>query len=304
MDDAALAPVFAALPQLASAPDLSVEPISGGITNRNYLVTAQGERYFARLSDPATATLGIDRAVEAAANEAGARAGIAPDVVAARPHEGCLVLRYVQGRPISLEEMAEPATLGRVVASVKAFHRLPAIPGSFSPFRVVEDYLREAAARGVPHPAPYGGLVQRAHSIQEAFARNPVAPRPCHNDLLNANFILEGQRVVIVDYEYAGMGDLFFDLGNLSVNNGFDDDADDALLELYFGEVTGPRRARLKLMRIMSDFREAMWGHLQRALSSLAFDYEGYEQEHFDRCKLQARDPRYEGWLRDAAEAV
>jgi thiamine kinase-like enzyme len=304
LDDAALAPVFAALPQLQSAPDLSVEPIPGGITNRNYLVTARGERYFARLSDPATATLGIDRVVEAAANEAGARAGIAPEVVAARPHDGCLVLRYVQGRPIGLEEMREPATLGRVVASIRAFHRLPEIPGSFSPFRVVEDYLEEASARGVPDPASYSGLIERAHSIREAFARNPVALRPCHNDLLNANFILEGERVVIVDYEYAGMGDFFFDLGNLSVNNGFDDDADEALLELYFGEVTPPRRARLKLMRIMSDFREAMWGHLQGALSSLDFDYEGYAQEHFDRCELQARDPRYEGWLRDAAGAA
>ena len=102
-------------------------------------------------------------------------------------------------------------------------------------------------------------------------------PVPCHNDLLTANFLDDGERVRIVDWEYAGMGDRFFDLGNLSVNNGFAEADDERLLAAYFGEPSTPRRfAALRLMRIMSDFREGMWGVVQTAISALDFDFDGY----------------------------
>ncbi len=105
---------------------------------------------------------------------------------------------------------------------------------------------------------------------------------------------------MIVDYEYAGMGDVFFDLGNFSVNHSFDDDADRDLLEAYFGEVTAGRWARLKLMRIMSDFREGMWGVVQQGLSSLDVDYVEYANRHLERCRRNAEEPQAARWLEDA----
>jgi thiamine kinase-like enzyme len=130
----------------------------------------------------------------------------------------------------------------------------------------------------------------------------PLSDRPCHNDLLNANFLLDGDHVWIVDFEYGGMGDPFFDLGNLSINNGLSPEAQELLLRLYFGDVTDAQRARLQLMRIVSDFREAMWGVVQQAISTLEFDYVGYADRHFARCLASASDGRFGSWL-DAAAA-
>jgi len=124
---------------------------------------------------------------------------------------------------------------------------------------------------------------------------------PCHNDLLNANFILDGTGVRIVDWEYAGMGNRYFDLGNLSVNNGLQEAEDERLLTAYSGApCTEHRFACLRLMRIMSDYREAMWGVVQGAVSTLAFDYAEYAARHFARLGESAADPRYPAWLRDA----
>ena len=129
-------------------------------------------------------------------------------------------------------------------------------------------------------------------------------PVPCHNDLLTANFVRDGARVCIVDWEYAGMGDRYFDLGNLSVNNGFERRRRPrAARALLRRAVTERRFAALRLMRAMSDFREAMWGVVQHGRSTLDFDYAAYADEHFDRLERAAADPRVEEWLADAATA-
>ena len=112
-------------------------------------------------------------------------------------------------------------------------------------FRIVEDYARIATEHGVKVPSSYDDAHAVAERIEAAFARAPMPLTTCHDDLLNANFLLDGEHVWIVDYEYAGMGDPFFDLGNLSVNNGLGPDAEEALLAHYFGEVRDTHRARL-----------------------------------------------------------
>ena len=124
---------------------------------------------------------------------------------------------------------------------------------------------------------------------------------PCHDDLLTANFMHDGERVQIIDWEYAGMGDRYFDLGNLAVNNELDDDQQAALLEAYFGEPADERRrSTLRLFRFMSDFREAMWGVVQVQISELDFDFDGYAKKHFDRLEQTASHPDFETWLSQA----
>ena len=118
------------------------------------------------------------------------------------------------------------------------------------------------------------------------------------------NFLKGPDGFWLVDYEYSGMGDPFFDLGNLSINNGLSEASQERLLELMFGEPTDAHRARLQLMRIMSDFREAMWGVIQQGLSTLDIDYVAYADRHFDRLSRSMADDRFEGWLEQAAEAV
>jgi len=300
--DPALNEVVNSMPGWASADGVEAEYISGGITNRNYCVRVDGEPFFVRLAGEETEALGIDRDNERSAVEAAAAAGVGPEVVAFLPEHGCLITEWIEGTPVPPEDLRQRTMLARLVRSIEAFHSCSKIPGTFSPFRVVELYRKSAESRGVEIPGVYWWLLERAREVEEVLRQDPTPLRPCHNDLLNANFLLRDDQVLIVDYEYAGMGDVFFDLGNLSVNNDFDENTDLALLELYFGAATPPRVARLKLMRLMSDFREAMWGVMQQALSSLDFDYEDYANKHFARCREHAEDERHPMWLRDAAQ--
>ena len=171
-------------------------------------------------------------------------------------------------------------------------------------FRIVETYRRIAADRGVPIPPAFDEAHARADRIEASLVHHPMPLAVCHDDLLNANFLLDGDHVWVVDYEYAGMGDPFFDLGNLSVNNGLSDDAQEMLLRLYFGSVRDVHRARLALMRIMSDFREAMWGVVQQAISTLDVDYVEYADRHFNRLLASAADERFDEWCSNAEAHV
>jgi thiamine kinase-like enzyme len=170
---------------------------------------------------------------------------------------------------------------------LRHLHDGPPLSSRFDPFRVVETYAEAASARGVPFPQGYERAREVASTIQAA--RSGARPVPCHNDLLAANFIDDGERLWVVDWEYAGMGDPYFDLGNFAVNNGLNEEAERTLLDAYGG---GDPRA-LVLMRFMSDFREAMWGVVQQAISELDFDFVAYAEQHFERLERTAEEPRF-----------
>jgi thiamine kinase-like enzyme len=263
--------------------DLDIAPLEGGITNRNFVVTRDGERFVLRVPGKDTELLGIDRANEARAASLAAEAGVGPPVVAFLPESGCFVAGFVEGARVPAADLRRGDVLGSVVRSVRRFHGCPPVPSSFNVFRIVEGYAETAEARGVTPPSAYTDAHAVAARVEAAFEVEPSPLTTCHNDLLNANFLRDGDHTWIVDYEYAGMGDPFFDLGNLSVNNELDDDANELLLAHAFGEVRDRYRARLALMRVMSDFREAMWGVVQQAISTLDEDFEAYATKHFDR---------------------
>ena len=205
--------------------------------------------------------------------------------------EGYLVTRFIEGSPVSDEAVHRPETLRRVADSLRRIHDGPAIPGLFVPLRIVEAYRALAIARGVPIPPEYELAAAIGRRIELACLAAPIELRPCHNDLLNANFIDDGTRIRIVDWEYAGMGDPFFDLGNFSINHELTPDEDEILLAAYDGDGPArPRLARLTLMRVVSDFREAMWGVLQQGISTLDVDFVAYAGEHFDRLLANAGD--------------
>ena len=288
------------VPEIAGR-ELTLRPLSGGITNRNFLVDAAGtaDRWVMRLAGNDTHLLGISREVEHAATVAAAGVGVGPEVSAFIRPEGYLVTRFIVGSRVSDEAIHQPATIRRVADSLRRVHDGPAIPGLFVPFRIVEAYRALAAARGVPIPPEYELSQVIARRIELALLTNPIEIRPCHNDLLNANFIDDGTRIRIVDWEYAGMGDPFFDLGNVSINHELTPDEDVELLTAYDGELRPARLARLTLMRTVSDFREAMWGVLQQGISSLDVDFVAYAGEHFERLLRGAGQPSFEQAIRD-----
>ena len=258
----------------------SVEPLGGGITNHNFKVRAGGEAYVLRVGGNDTQLLEIDRHIEHRASLAAAGLGIGPDVVTFLEPEGYLVTRFVEGEVGSVTTAEAAALLARL-------HTGPPIPGRFDAFRVVETYAATAGAAGVALPPGYARAKATADLIERR--RGSFGLVPCHNDLLAANFIRGADRLWIVDWEYAGMGDPAFDLANFAVNNGLDEIGDRELLEAYGGGDPGLH----VLMRYMSDFREAMWGVVQQAISAIEFDFAGYAYEHFARMERAAGEPRF-----------
>jgi len=278
--------------------DLTVEPLGGGITNHNFKVTVDGESFVLRIGGRDTDLLGIDRSVEHGASVAAAEAGVGPEVVDFLEPEGYLVTRFVEGQPVPLEEMARPENILRVATTLRRIHEGGPIPGRFDSFRVVEAYRATAEEHGVRIPDAFSAAKEHADKIESARGSQPR--RPCHNDLLNANFIDDGTNLRIVDWEYAGMGDVFFDLANFSINHELGEAENEALLTAYFEELRFEDLASLRLMRFMSDFREAMWGVVQQGISELDFDFVAYAREHFERLERTAADPEF----REALAAV
>ena len=301
--DRELDAVIAAVPEWRGH-DPRITPIEAGRTNRNFRVEIGTGAFFLRLSETDTAMLGIDRVAEFEAALAAAAAGVGPEVIAHLPEHGCLITRWVPGEPLTEGDMEQESVLTEVVRVVSTIHAGPRLPVSFDAFRIVENYRRVSQERGVAIPPAYGPAHERARRIEAALGTAPVPARPCHNDLLADNFLRGAEGFWLVDYEYSGMGDPFFDLGNLSINNGLSEGAQETLLRFTFGEVNDGHRARLQLMRIMSDFREAMWGVIQQALSTLDIDYVAYADRHFDRLERSMADERFEDWLGQAAEAI
>ena len=214
-----------------------------------------------------------------------------------------LVTAFVSGREMRADELREPETIAEVAHDLRQLHDSGTeLPTDFDSFRLVEQYAETGREHGSEPPDGYDEALKAAHAIERAIAGQPGhEPVPAHNDLLPANFLRDGTRMQLIDWEYAGMGDRWFDLGNFAVNNELDDDQEALLLEAYFGEPPDDRRrATLKLFRFMSDFREGMWGVVQAGVSELEFDFRDYAQKHFDRLEKARSDPRFEGWIEEA----
>ena len=276
-----------------------MEPLGGGITNHNFKVTfGDGETVVVRAPGKDTELLGIDRQVESAAARMAASIGVGPEVVAFVA--GCLITRFIEGSPVPPDVMRQPRNLARTAETLRTIHDAPLIPGRFDSFRVVEAYADTASEHGVDPPDDYDWAHEVAGRIETARGEQPTVPG--HNDLLNANFIDDGEHIRIVDWEYAGMSDRFFDLANFSVNHELDQSQDRVLLDAYFDGGADDRDvANLRLMRFMSDFREAMWGVVQQSISELEVDFVAYANQHFDRLRATADDPVFEAWLSAAS---
>ncbi len=278
----------------------TVTELGGGITNRNYRVDVDGQSYVLRVCDPGTEHLGIRRDHEVACSRIAAALGIGPEVALADVNKGILVTRFLEGETLTAETAREPGRIARIASVVRTYHEGPAFPGTFSPFQTVRDYHRIALEKGVAFPREVDSAFEMMEAIEQATGAHATAA-PCHNDLLAGNFIDDGERIHVLDWEYAAMGDPFFDLGNFAVNQELDDSGCETLLAAYSRDraaVNEIDRARLLLMRLASDLRESFWGFLQSGLSTLDFDYAEYGRKHLTRFLDHASMPPVASALR------
>jgi thiamine kinase-like enzyme len=273
--------VIALLPWL-SGKRVKVRRLKRGLTNRNYRLDCEGGPYVLRMLEENSRPLGIDRLVEYAAFKAAENAGIGPEVVAFLPRKQTLVTRFVKGRRLTPKTLREPAILRRVVASMRRYHACPNGTGTFSGFETVRRYYAQARRRKIVFSRSIKEALRILARIEEEIGV-PEHTCHCHNDLLSSNLIDDGHKIWVLDWEYAGTGDLFFDLGNLAANSLFNQEQEKLLLQYYFGKARPADLRRLRLMRLVSDMREAMWGFLQTGISKLDFDYRAYACCHLDR---------------------
>jgi thiamine kinase-like enzyme len=282
-----------------SAADAVATPLEGGITNQNYRVDIAGATFVLRIGGKGTHLLGIDRGNESVCTAIAAQVGVGAEVVHFLAAEDVLVTRFISGSILTPEVAARPEMLARIVASINRYHAGPAFPGSFSPFATVRNYHQLALEQGVDFPDTLPRAFMLMAQIEAALGPNQQV-RPCHNDLLASNFIDDGQVIRILDWEYAGMGDLFFDLGNFAVNQSLNEEQCGLLLQLYFGAARPADLARLHLMRLASDLRESFWGFLQLGISTLDFDYREYAHHHLNRFLHNVASAPFEQWLQAA----
>ena len=277
----------------------------GEKASRTHKANFGGVPYVIREPPGNAEVLGIHRGAEWAASCAAARAGVGPPVRAMLDEPPVFVTAFVEGQPVTSEQLHQPDILWNVAGALRRMHGSgEQLPYTFSAFRIVEDYARTASGRGAQLPEGFDGARKQAKAIEKALRGLEHDPVPCHNDLLASNLLLEGSVLRIFGWEYAGMGDRYFDLGNLAVNNDLDEDAERSLLEAYFGEPPDARRlACLRLMRFMSDFREAMWGVVQSTMGQRNTHYHEYANEHFERLGRTGAHPDFSRWLKEARGA-
>ncbi|NIQ37388.1 MAG: phosphotransferase [Proteobacteria bacterium] len=260
------------------------EPLGGGITNTNFVIIDRGERFVVRIGDDIPLH-GVMRFNELAAARAAHAAGISPEVVHHEP--GALVMRFIEGRTLTEEDVRQPAMLARILPLIHLCHneipkhfRGPALV--FWPFHVCRNYVftaREGNSRKVDQLPRFLRLNE---DLENAVGEVKLIFG--HNDLLAANFIDDGKRLWLVDWDYAGYNAAIFDLANLASNNRLSPEQEDWLLEIYTEKpLTDNLRRRLAAMKCVSLLRETLWSIVSEIHSSLDFDYVAYTEENLTR---------------------
>ena len=277
-----------AVPALADR--TAVSDLSGGLTNRNVRVsTPQGE-YVARLSSPESALLAIDRANEHANSVAAATSGAAPDVIAYAPDVSVLVVRFIDGSTWSNDDILRPENAPRIAQACRTLHAGPRFVNDFDMLELQPHYLSIVQERGLRLPDRYLDFADHARAVGEALRARPVATVPCNNDLLAANFIDDG-RLWLIDYEYSGNNDPFFEIGNIwSEAAGTPDDLE-RLVSAYVGHPSTSLTARARLWGLMSKYGWMLWASIQDGTSDLDFDFWSWGLEKYDRAVAEFDGP-------------
>jgi len=280
---------------------IRLEPIAAGLTNQNYRVEVDGTPYFVRIPGPSTELLAVDRANELHNTRAAAEAGVGPRVVHDDRETGAFVLEWVTGRTMSGEAFGEPGAARRIAGTLRQLHAGPRFRDDFDMVRLSRYYLQVVDERTIAIPVGYREHVPLIPRIEAALAAHRPATVPCHNDLLAENYLDDGERLWIVDYEYSGNNDPAFELGNTAQELGFDDARVEELCAAYYGEATDQRLARMRLQMIMSDVGWTLWAAIQARISTIDYDFRGWAEERWARASGMIDGGDFERWLRQTA---
>jgi thiamine kinase-like enzyme len=297
--DADVLAVLGRVPSLAGTPR-QVSVLSGGLTNQNFKVTTPDGVFVARVLSDGGELLGIDREHEYRNSVIAAAAGVGAPVIEFRPDDGVLVLGFLEGRTLTNTDVAEPVTLARIARACATLHQAGRFAGDFNMFDVQAGYYATATAAGMTIPAGYDDLRPAFWAAGRALAVRAEGTVPCNNDLLAANFIDDGERIWLIDYEYSGNNDPCFELGNIAGECGLDADALAALVTAYYGRPRRSRIARAQLFTLVSRYGWTLWGAIQHATSRLDFDFWSWAMERFEAAAVGFTSPEFNRLLDEA----
>jgi thiamine kinase-like enzyme len=292
--------VIAAIPGW-SRRSVTAAPIVGGLTNRNYRVEVDGRPYFVRIPGPGTDLLAVDRANELHNTRAAATAGVGARVVHHVPPWDVIVLEWLDARTMSNAAFGAPGEPGRLAEALRRLHAGPRFRDDFDMVALARRYLGVIDDRGIAVPEGYRDHLGAAPRIDAALRARPLPTVPCHNDLLAENYLDDGQRLWIVDYEYSGNNDPTFELGNTAQELGFDEPRLVELIAGYFGAPTPALLARCRLQMILSDVGWTLWAAIQARISDIDYDFWGWAVERWTRAEAMLDGPDFEAWLEATA---
>ncbi len=288
--------VIAAIPEWAGR-TVTAERIPAGLTNTNYRVEVDGLPRFVRIPGAGTDLLAVDRGNELHNTRVAAESGVAPRVLHALPEWDVFVLEWLEARTLSGEALRAPGMPARIANALRRLHSGPRFRDDFDMVRLSERYLAFVDERDIAIPAGYREHLGQIPRIEAALAAHPLATVPCHNDLLADNYLDDGGRLWIVDWEYSGNGDPAFELGNTAQELEYDDDQVRELCAAYFGEASPALLARMRLQMIMSDVGWTLWAAIQARISTIDYDFTAWAEERWARAAAMLDGPDFGGWL-------
>ncbi len=281
-----VASAVARIPLLAGSDGIAFSRL-GGLTNLNYLVENGADRFVLRVPGEGTGEY-IDRRLEAVAARSAAAAGVNAEVLFFDENDGLMLTRFISGAAtMSAERFHDLAALGR---AGRAFHRLHTTAAPFGNdfllFAMIDDYKALLASKQAALPEGYEELQGQAEKTRQVLEAHPVNLVPSHCDPLCENFLDDGDRMYVIDYEYSGNNDPMWDLGDLSVEGGFSNEQDDVLLRAYFGgDPPDDQRGRMVVYKAMCDLLWTLWGVIQHVNDNPADDFWTYTVGRFERCR-------------------
>jgi thiamine kinase-like enzyme len=291
LGDAALDALLEQLPLLAGQPR-QVEDLPGGLTNRNVKITTATGVYVARCVDPAN-LLGIDRDQEHYNTRAAAQAGVGAPVYDYRPDLGILLLGYLDGVTLVNDDFARPGVIAKVARACRALHAGPRFQGDFDMFAQQPAYLKVVLDNGFRLPDSYLEFADQFDGIRRVLAATAEPTVPCNNDLLAANFVEDGDKVWLIDYEYSGNNDPCFELGNIWRECRLPVEGLEELVSAYYGRPLRHKIARARLQGTVSQYGWTLWGCIQNGSSPLEFDFWEWAMERYDNAVEEFSRPAF-----------
>lgn len=290
------------LPSLADG-DFRAEPLAGGLTNTNFKVTTGTGCFVVRVAAAHAGLLAIDRLNEYQNSVAAAQAGVGAPVVDFLPDPCVLVLRYIDGKTLSAEDLRQGSYLPKVAASCRALHGARRFRADFNMFDIQQRYLGIVTEHRFRLPGGYREFAPQVARIRKAMSVRPEATVPCNNDLLAENFIDDGSRLWLIDYEYSGNNEPSFELGNIWSESNLSLEQLAELVACYYGAPLRSKIARARLWGLMSKYGWTLWASIQDGAADIDFDFWGWGLEKYERAVAEFTGRGFDDLLADVQRA-